>query len=94
MELIEEIRREYEFSIGTIAGVSKKLKVHRRMVREAVGSAPPKPRKRTERPRVKLAGATAFIDNILESDRRHRTKTRILYVSANPLYARQETSYA
>ena len=38
MRLFEEIRREYEFGIRTIAGVSKKLKVHRRMVREAVGS--------------------------------------------------------
>jgi ActR/RegA family two-component response regulator len=28
--LFEEIRREYEFGIGTIAGVAKKLKVHRR----------------------------------------------------------------
>ena len=51
MELFEEIRREYEFGVGTIAGVSKKLKVHRRMVREAVGSALPLPRKKTERPR-------------------------------------------
>ena len=39
VELFEEIRREYEFGIGTIAGVAKKLKVHRRMVREAIGSA-------------------------------------------------------
>ena len=56
MELFEEIRREYEFGIGTIAGVAKKLRVHRRMVREAIGSALPKPRKKAERPRWKLAG--------------------------------------
>ena len=54
MELFEQIRREYEFGVGTIAGVAKKLGVHRRMVREAVGSALPKPRKKTERPRWKL----------------------------------------
>ena len=60
MELFEEIRREYEFGIGTIAGVAKKLKVHRRMVREAIGSALPAPRKKTERPRWKLAGAAAL----------------------------------
>ena len=41
MELFEEIRREYEFGIGTITGVAKKLRVHRRMVREAIGSALP-----------------------------------------------------
>lgn len=41
MELFEEIRMEYEFGIGTIAGAAKKLRVHRRMVREAIGSALP-----------------------------------------------------
>ena len=29
MELFEEIRTEYEFGIGTIAGVAKKLRVSR-----------------------------------------------------------------
>ncbi|MBC8165762.1 MAG: IS21 family transposase [Bryobacteraceae bacterium] len=76
MELFEEIRREYEFGIGTIAGVSKKLGVHRRMVREAVGSALPQPRKKTERPRYKLAGAVAFIDQILDLDRKAPRKQR------------------
>ena len=70
VELFEEIRREYEFGVGTIAGVAKKLKVHRRMVREAIGSALPKPRKSTERPRWKLASAAAFVDGILEADRK------------------------
>ncbi|MFL6451766.1 MAG: hypothetical protein ACJ746_29460 [Bryobacteraceae bacterium] len=41
VELFEEIRMEYEFGIGTIAGAAKKLRVHRRMVREAIGSALP-----------------------------------------------------
>ncbi len=76
MELFEEIRREYEFGVGTIAGVSKKLKVHRRMVREAVNSALPKPRKKTERPRFKLGAASAFIDQILELDRKAPRKQR------------------
>jgi hypothetical protein len=76
VELYEEIRREYEFGVGTIAGVSKKLKVHRRMVREAVESAVPKPRKKTTRPRFKLGVATAFIDEILELDRKAPRKQR------------------
>jgi hypothetical protein len=76
VELFEEIRREYEFGIGTIAGVAKKLKVHRRMVREAIGSALPTPRKKTERPRWKLAGAVAFVDGILELDRKAPRKQR------------------
>jgi hypothetical protein len=39
VELFEQIRREYEFGIGTIVGVASKLGVHRRMVREAIDSA-------------------------------------------------------
>ena len=35
MELFEDIRREYEFGEGTIAGVARKFCIHRRMVREA-----------------------------------------------------------
>ena len=75
VELFEEIRREYEFGVGTIAGVAKKLKVHRRMVREGISSALPTPRKKVERPRVKLAPAVAFIDSVLEEDR-HRRRAR------------------
>jgi hypothetical protein len=76
VELFEQIRREYEFGIGTIAGVAKKVGVHRRMVREAIGSALPKPRKKTERPRWKLKAAVEFIDAILEGDRKAPRKQR------------------
>jgi hypothetical protein len=34
VELFEEIRREYQFRAGTIQGVAKRLKTHRRMVRQ------------------------------------------------------------
>jgi len=76
VELYEQIRREYEFGIGTIAGVAKKMGVHRRMVREAISSALPKPRKKTERPRWKLKAAVEFIDAILEGDRKAPRKQR------------------
>ena len=76
MELFEEIRREYEFGVGTITGVASKLKVHRRMVREAIGCALPKPRKKTERPRWKIAAAAAFVDGVLEADRKAPRKQR------------------
>ncbi len=70
MELFEEIRREYEFGVGTIKGVARKLGVHRRMVREAVASALPPPRKKPARRRAKLAPAVGFIDRILKEDRK------------------------
>jgi len=43
VKLFEQIRREYEVGVGTIAGVSRKLGVPRRMVREALHSAEPAP---------------------------------------------------
>ena len=76
VELFEQLRREYEFGIGSITGVAKKLGVHRRMVREAVGSALPKPRKKTARPCFKLGAAVSFIDEVLEADRKAPRKQR------------------
>jgi transposase len=76
VEMFEEIRREYEFGVGTIAGVASKLKVHRRMVREAIGCAMPRPRKKTERPRWKIAAVAAFIDEVLQTDRKAPRKQR------------------
>ena len=54
VELFEEIRREYEFGVGTIKGVAKKLGVHRRMMRQAVANALPPERKRPGRKRPRL----------------------------------------
>jgi transposase len=74
--MFEEIRREYEFGVGTIAGVASKLQVHRRMVREAIECALPRPRKKTKRPRWKIAAVAAFIDDVLETDRKAPRKQR------------------
>jgi len=52
------------------------VKVHRRMVREAIASALPRPRKKTERPHLKLQAAIPFIDQILEGDRQAPRKQR------------------
>src|SRR5271163_349218 len=76
VELFEQIRREYEFGAGTIIGIARKLGVHRRMVREAVRSATPARRKKTERPQVKMAAVSEFIDGILEADRKAPRKQR------------------
>lgn len=68
MELFEQIRREYEFGVGTIAGVSRKLGVHRRMVREALRSAEPAPTKPQQRRLRKLDAVSQFIDQVLRTD--------------------------
>jgi hypothetical protein len=68
VELFEQIRREYEFGVGTIAGVSRKLGVHRRMVREALHSAEPAATKPHQRRLRKLDSASDFIDRTLRAD--------------------------
>ena len=70
MELFEQIRREYEHGGGTIRGIAKKLGIHRRMVREAVLSAVPVERKTPVRERPKLEPAMAFVDAVLEADKK------------------------
>jgi hypothetical protein len=76
VELYEQIRREYEFGAGSIIGVARKLGVHRRTVREAVRSALPSRRKKTERPHLKMEPAAAFIDEVLAADRKAPRKQR------------------
>src|SRR5882672_6001622 len=76
VELFEQIRREYEHGGGTIRGIAKKLGIHRRMVREAVLSAVPVERKTAIRERPKLEQAMAFVDAVLEADRKAPRKQR------------------
>ncbi len=76
MELFEQIRREYEHGVGTIQGVARKLGVHRRLVREALTDAMPRPRKVAPRERPKLSAAVVFIDAILQGDRKAPRKQR------------------
>ncbi len=76
VELFEEIRREYEHGVGTVKGVARKLGVHRRMVREALGDAIPRPKRKPERPRPALGPAIEFIDAVLVADRKAPRKQR------------------
>jgi transposase len=76
VELFEEIRREYEFGVGTIKGVAAKLRVHRRMVRQALSSAEPPERKPVARERPVMGALIPFIDAILEGDRKAPRKQR------------------
>ena len=76
VELYEEIRREYEFGVGTIRGVAQKLGVHRRMVRDAIDNALPAHRKKPERKHQKLGPVIPIIDRMLEEDRKAPRKQR------------------
>src|SRR5947207_4789283 len=76
VELFEQIRREYEFGVGTVQGVARRFGVHRRLVREAPGSAVPTERAAAPRARPRTAPVTAFVDAVLEADRRAPRKQR------------------
>jgi hypothetical protein len=76
VELFEQIRREYEFGLGTIKGVAAKLGVHRRMVRQALANAEPPERRQGQRERPVIGPLRPFIDAILEADRKAPRKQR------------------
>ncbi len=76
VDLFEQLRREHEFGIGTIAGVAAKFGVHRRVVRRAIASALPPPHHSPGRSKPKLGGVEAFIDKVLDEDRRAPRKQR------------------
>jgi transposase len=76
VELYEQIRREYEFGGASIRGVARKLGVHRRMVREAIGQAIPPRRKKVESRAGKLTVVEPVIDRMLEEDRQAPRKQR------------------
>ena len=76
MELFEQLGREYEFGVGTIKGVARKFGVHRRMVRQALADAVPPERGYRQRAKPVLGPVSAFIDTILETDRKAPRKQR------------------
>lgn len=83
VEIFEEIRREYEFGVGTIQGVAKKLGVHRRMVRQAIANAVPRLRKERQFEQPKIGPVKDFIETILVLDlnapRKQRHSARRIY---------------
>ena len=90
MDLFEQLRREHEFGIGTIAGVAAKFGVHRRVVRQAIGSALPPKHHYPPRIKPKLGAVAAFIDKVLDEDRDAPRKQRH---TARRLYRRILTEF-
>lgn len=76
VELFEQLRREYQFGDGTIAGVARKFGVHRRMVRQAIANALPPGRKVPVRQAPQLAAVRDYIDAILAADKHAPRKQR------------------
>jgi hypothetical protein len=76
VELFEQIRREYEYGEGTIKGVARKLGIHRRMVREALGDAIRRERKISTRGKPTLEPAKPFSEAILQAHENAPRKQR------------------
>ena len=82
VELFEQLRQEHEFGVGTVAGVAAKFGVHRRMVRQAIAGAVPPQHSYPARARPRLDAVSAFIDAVLEEDRRAPRKQRHMRTSS------------
>jgi transposase len=90
VELFEQIRREYEFGAGTIAGLARHYGVHRRLVRQALSNAVPPSRKPVSRACARLEPVREFIDKILDQDRKVPRKQRH---TAHRIYTRLRAEY-
>ena len=90
VDLFEQLRREHEFGVGTVAGVAAKFGVHRRMVRQALAGAVPPAHQYPARAKPQLDAAICFIDAVLAADRLAPRKQRH---TARRIYRRIQTEF-
>jgi transposase len=77
VELFEQIRRDHDREGLSVRALARRHGVHRRAVRQALGSPLPPPRKRPQgRPAPKLGAYRELIDQWLEADRSAPRKQR------------------
>ena len=76
MELFEQLRREFEFGVGTVSGVASKFGVHRRQARQALANSVPPDRKHYVRACPSLDRVKPFIEAILVTDKTAPRKQR------------------
>ena len=76
VELFEQLRREYEFGVGTVSGVASKFGVHRRQVRQALENSVPPERKVRIWVCPTLDRVKPFIEAILIADKAAPRKQR------------------
>ena len=77
MEMFEEIRRDHHVKCKGIREIAEERHIHRRVVRQALASAVPPPRKPTERPSPTLTLAIiGVIEGWLDDDQRAPRKQR------------------
>lgn len=76
VEQFEQMRREYEFGVGTVQGVARKFGVHRRQVRQALANAVPPDRKSGVWACPALDPVKPYIDAVLAADKLAPRKQR------------------